>query len=103
MYLLAASFMQIIHSKQTFLPYIPTSDYTFKTSIHNLKGKNPYVINSFFIILQADVEGTDKTAQRKYTADEMKRRGITQFCYNENIKLSLHVATNNIFFSVKFS
>lgn len=57
------------------------------------------MINFFFIILQADVEGTDKTAQRKYTADEMKRRGITQFCFNENIKLSLLVAINNIFFS----
>lgn len=53
----------------------------------------------FFYILQADVEGTDKTAQRKYTADEMKRRGISQFCYNENIKLSLRVATNIFFFS----
>lgn len=29
MYLLAASFMQLIHSKQTFLPYMPTSDYNF--------------------------------------------------------------------------
>lgn len=57
---------------------------------------------NFFFILQADVEGTDKTAQRKYTADEMKRRGIYQFCYNENIKLSLSVATNNFFFQLSF-
>lgn len=57
---------------------------------------------NFCFILQADVEGTDKTAQRKYTADEMKRRGIYQFCYNENIKLSLRVVTNNFFFQLSF-
>lgn len=77
MCLLAASLMQLIHSKPTFLPHMPTSDYIFKTSIHNLKKKN--IRELFFFYLQADVEGAGKTAQRKYTADEMKRRGITQF------------------------